>query len=297
MQKISMPKRVFQVLKGRWGDEISAVIASFCLWLIALAPLLALLYKGDKPLWIISLLTPLLIVFVVLPLRFSEAQAMRNFWNGDRFATGQMVKLDHYGTKLLCGLRHGLQVLFWAIPLFALVAYSLIMYFGGADGLTLMRGLQAIGMFFVGQDALAKGVYFTGIGVVLAVALFTVLVLIYGMVRLSVLRHVWALDESQSTKDAWKNMKGILRKKRHLQWLQFGFSLLCFLPFFISLGFLVKDVPGAVMKMSLSVIKQQIIITGALFAVCAIFTMPVRRLMPKAMLERAMVTASKGQAV
>lgn len=298
MQKISMPTRVFQVLKGRWGDAISAIIASFCLWLITLTPLMALLYKGDEPVWLIALLTPLLIVFVMLPLRFSGAQALGNFWRGDRFATGQMIKLDHYGTKLICGLRHGLLVVCWALPLLALCVYTYSSYkgVGGTDGLTFMRTLANLGTLFVGEKAILLDSIFAGVIMVGVVALFTVLIWMYGTVRLSVLRHVWAMDESQSPSDAFKNMKQVLRKKRHLQWLQLGFTLLCFLPFFISLGFLAKDLPQAVMKTSLSMIKQPLIVSGALFAVCSIFTIPIRWLMPKALLERAMMTPDKRQA-
>lgn len=292
MMKNSLPGRALRVLSGRWGEGIAATMASFCLRLAALAPLLALALGEDAGAKWIALITPVLILFIILPLRFSEAGALRDYWEGGAYATGRLISLDRYGVKLRLALRHALQLLLWALPLLALLGYAAYLYFTKLDIVTFLRMLVSLGMAVSGSTASSVDAIFTAIGVIALVVALALLILHYGAVRLSLVRHVWAMDEGQSPQMAWRGAKTMLRGKRRLQWAQMGVSLACFLPFYIALVITTYQAAVALMVLDFSGLKPLVILCGALFAACGAISMPLRRLMPKAVLER--LTAGAG---
>ena len=78
----------------------------------ALAPLAALfVFPADslwRWLWVIS---PLMVVFLVLPLRFSFADALVQRPRTRDFSIDRALSLRQYGEKLAESLRHALRVL------------------------------------------------------------------------------------------------------------------------------------------------------------------------------------------
>ena len=91
----------------------------------ALAPLAALfVFPADslwRWLWVVS---PLMVVFLVLPLRFSFADALVQRPRTRDFSIDRALSLRQYGEKLAESLRHALSVLKWAIPLAGLGAWG-----------------------------------------------------------------------------------------------------------------------------------------------------------------------------
>ncbi len=211
--------------------------------LAALAPLACLLEEGAVR--YVALLCPILLTFVVLPLRFSFAQAMVKENGIRRFSLSEALSFSDYGEKLKESLMHAFHVIKWGIPLFALCAYGYLWY-TEVDALTVMRSVTALGAsasevwcsvhnFFAGlfgwaekvpvSSALMEGVYVVG-GVVAAAAL----IWMYGAVRLSAWRYLWVLSE-RNDRPARADRRRRLRGRRMKQLLTALVNLVLIVPF------------------------------------------------------------------
>ena len=90
------------------------VILQLAIRVVTFAPLACLVVDG-LPVWGV-LLCPVLLIFVVLPLRFSFAEAVVLKQNGFSFA--RAFSFADYGEKLKQSGLHALHVLKWGLPLY-----------------------------------------------------------------------------------------------------------------------------------------------------------------------------------
>ena len=215
----------FAQAKGRYGDLLGGTLVLIAIRLIALCPLLTLLYKGDSLLSYGWVLTPVLYLLWVLPLRFSMAEAMNDFLAGGRFCTGKLLSFNRYGRKLGLVVKHAVILLLWALPFIAALGYVGYTVFGsGTDVFTLIRKIMQVG-------ALVGGTTIEGVLLIAVALIVSALPLLYGICRLSSQRHLWAANVTGK----------VLRGGR---WAQLGWglvSLLLLLPFIGVLGYLAFD--------------------------------------------------------
>ncbi|MDD3337110.1 MAG: hypothetical protein PHI98_16630 [Eubacteriales bacterium] len=225
--------------------------------LAAFAPLAALLlFPAGSPLRYLAVLCPLLVIFGILPLRFSFAQALARKSRFRYFSFDTALNMGNYGEKLLESLLHFVNVAKWGIPLLAVGVYALYVQ-KNVDVKTLMLSLmelgknvtgvwQAIANFFAtlfGGAPLTQvaGSLMEGIYTVLAVAGLALAVLLFGAMRNSCNRYIWAVanGENHSTRtEISRRMRG----RRWQQCLAGLCNLALWSPFLIVLALCVKDV-------------------------------------------------------
>jgi len=171
---------------------------------VALAPLICL-FVFDGWLRVLALLCPVLVIFGVLPLRYSFAQAMADMPRA--FAFGKAFSFSDYGDKLKAALIHALHVLKWGIPLAGMAAGAvycfreveyLDMYETVRDmGDACAQALNAVtgwvgGLFGAEATAVTVNNFMMGVGVLGVIAGIGVLILLRGAVRNSAGRYIWA---------------------------------------------------------------------------------------------------------
>jgi hypothetical protein len=204
---LSWGKTALGHLKGSFSDWMAGMLALVAIRLAALTPLLTLvLCKEGSALRYLSLLTPVLYLFVVLPLRYSMGEAMHCALKGDRFATPRLVLFDGYFKKLGAVLRQALHLLPWALPLIAGLAAGWYMMYFVEDGTVVLRMVISLGKIFGDDYGFMEGVY-------MIVAFFGLLalVLVYGMVRNGMLRFLWKQsggNYSAARKEMLRRLKG-----------------------------------------------------------------------------------------
>ncbi|HNX61167.1 MAG TPA: hypothetical protein PKN45_00890 [Candidatus Limiplasma sp.] len=209
------------------------LFTALLLRLLALAPLcaLAVFPHGSALRWL-ALLCPALLIFLVLPLRFSFAQALVQSGKDRRFSFDVALNTADYGEKLGESLVHALNVAKWGIPLAAMLIMGVYFYYN-TDVITLLTGLSnlgagtmvvlaAIANFFIGifggTQVVANGDLMEGLYTVAALLGLGVLVLLLGAVRNSAFRYIWALAQ-KADKDPRAEARRRLRGHR---WQQFG---------------------------------------------------------------------------
>ena len=213
------------------------LFTALLLRLLALAPLcaLAIFPHGSALRWL-ALLCPALLVFLVLPLRFSFAQALVQSGKDRRFSFDVALNTADYGEKLGESLVHALNVAKWGIPLAAMLIMGVYFYYN-TDVITLLTGLSnlgagtvavlaAIANFFIGifggTQVLANGDLMEGLYTVAALLGLGVLILLLGAVRNSAFRYIWALAQ-KADKDPRAEARRRLRGRR---WQQFGVAMI-----------------------------------------------------------------------
>ena len=239
--------------------------------LAALSPLVCLFAFPDgsalKWLW---LACPVLIVFFILPLRFSFAQAVVQPARKRYFSFDSALGLDHYGEKLSESLLHVLHVVKWGLPLFGMLGVAAYWY-SNVDALTVLKTITSIGEgataawygvvnFFRGlfgaqaltvpQNNIMVGVFVLG-----GVLLIGVLVWLYGAVRNSATRYLWAVC-TLDNKDLYTERRRRLRGRR---WRQLGVALLnlvLWVPFLGVTGMTLADVLSDVSNQLMMAVVQ-----------------------------------------
>lgn len=183
---------------------LAYMAAALLVRVAAFAPLICLVAFEGGLRWL-ALLCPALVVLVVLPLRYSFAEAVVDA-PAFRFQTA--FGFGHYGEKLTESLRHAGNLLKWGVPLAALLVYGAYLY-NEVDALTLLTSVTEIGKgwngmycavvnFFggiFGAEAVAPSAntMMDGLFVVLGVVALALLVWLYGAVRHSAARYIWVL--------------------------------------------------------------------------------------------------------
>lgn len=177
--------------------------------IICFVPLAALFIfeEGSKLRWL-ALLCPLLLFFVVMPLRYSFAEALVQKRGSRYFSYDKAFSFSSYGAKLCEGMLHILSVLKWALPFVPIVWYAKKCY----DEMFFTEILQSltdlgakakeiwdsVANFFLklfGQAPLAApaGGIMEGIYVVLGVIGLALLIFLIGVMRNSATRYIWAV--------------------------------------------------------------------------------------------------------
>lgn len=168
--------RAWQAYRAHWSDLMQGLLLQLVVCLMALAPLLFLSKAETTPL---ALLSPVLFVLLVLPLRQNAALGLKRTLAGERFTTPALVSFDHYGGKLVSGLHTGLWLLVWALPCLAITVAFQLAYQGMVDAFTLMRFFMDLG----------GGKFTVGIVVALGVYALTLVLVLVGMAFCSWRRH------------------------------------------------------------------------------------------------------------
>ena len=174
---------------------------------VAFLPLGALLLfpQGSPWRWL-AVLCPLLLLLFILPQRFSFAQALVQTERERRFSFDKATSVQNYGEKLAESFLHLLHLVLWGIPLLAMLGgiyyastqVDMDQVLKGINGLGagVVVVLYAVANFFiriaggvqlVPNGGMAEGLY--TIGAVLALG---VLILLWGAMRNSAYRYIWA---------------------------------------------------------------------------------------------------------
>jgi len=181
----------------------------------------------------LALVCPLLAVFVVLPLRYSFAQAMTQ--SPRRFSFDAAFSFSRYGEKLKEGLLHALHVIKWGIPMAALLAGAYYCY-TAVDALTIFQTINDLGNGCAQLFGLSTANNFMlGIGVVGAVLGLGVLIWMWGVARNSANRYLWAVSANRA------EIRSRLKGRRLMQLLTAIVNLLLWVPFLMVSACAVKN--------------------------------------------------------
>jgi len=294
------------------------MILALVIRVITFAPLACLfVFEATSPLKWLALLCPALLIFVVLPLRYSFAEAVVGT---SSFRFDKAFGFGHYGEKLTESLKHALHVIKWGLPLAALGVYAYYLY-NEVDALTLLTSVTEIGKgwnslycgvanFFIGifgGEALvpSANTMMDGLLVVLAVIALVVLVWIYGAVRNSASRYIWVLATRLDRDPKTETRRRLIGRR----WGQFGIAVINFIlwiPFIAVTAMILKNTVS-----DLSTVVMMAVATGSLpeidlassvmplvgcFAGLYLTLLPVRRWLTFAYAVRERKSAAKKEA-
>lgn len=247
--------------------------------LVTLLPLVCLfVFPEGSPFRWLALLCPVLMVFMVLPLRLSFADALVQRPRERYFSFDTALSLSDYGEKLRESVVHALSVLKWGIPLFAMLGYAYYC-FKNIDPLTLLGNVSAIGKAVVGVwNAVANFfirlfgsihtlAYAGGIGegliVLGAILAVGVAFWLFGAMRNSAARYIWVL----ATRDDRAPRTEIRRRLAGRRGRQFGVAMLnlvLWLPFLLVVATTIKGVVGDLSTQLMTALTQKTLPTGDL---------------------------------
>lgn len=176
----------------------------------------------------LAIWSPLMAVFVVLPLRCSFAQAMVQ---KDRsFCFGTAFSFADYGKKLVQGLLHVLHVIKWGIPMAALLGGAYYCY-TAVDALTIFQTINDLGNSCADLFGLStENNFMLGIGAIGAVLGVGVLIWTWGAVRNSASRFIWALTFGTDANPRTE-MRRCLKGRRMRQMCVSLINLMLLVPF------------------------------------------------------------------
>ena len=276
----------------------------------AFLPLLALVKEGAVR--YAALLCPALLVFVVLPLRYSFAEALVQENGQRRFCLAKAFNFEHYGEKLTESILHALRVLLWGIPVAALGVYAMYWY-NEVDALTLLQSITglgawwaslrvSVGNFFGGDAVVPVNTMMDGMFVIAMVVVLAVLIWLYGAVRNSASRYSWVL----ATRNDRAPRKELRRRLIGRRWKQLGvavINLLLWVPFVVVLALTLKSAVSDLSTMLMMAITTGKLpamdLAGVVLPLAAAFfglymtLLPVRRMLTAAFVVRGKVTADK----
>lgn len=267
------------------------MILQLVIRVVTFAPLACLLVE-ELPVWG-ALLCPALLIFVVLPLRFSFAEAVVLKQNGFSFA--KAFSFADYSEKLKQSCHHALHVLKWGLPLAVLCGCAYYWY-SEVDALTVLKTITAIGEWWTGMCATVSGWFgaetvapaaamMDGVLVVLAVVALTVAVWMYGAVRNSAARYLW-VQANQQERNAKTEIRRRLLGRR---WAQLGVAIINLILWVPFVGFTAYTLMDAVSNLSSQLMMlmagslPQLDLTGAVkplilsFVLLYLPLLPVRR--------------------
>ena len=283
---------------------------------VAFAPLCALLLfpAGSHWRWL-AVLCPVLLIFFILPLRFSFAQALVQVGKERRFSFDRATAVQHYGEKLAESLLHVLHIVLWSIPLLALLG---VVYYGlsqmGFDkaftavdtiGYTVTAVLAAVGNFFIGifggTAIVPNGSIAEGLTTLLVAAGIGLLILAWGVMRNSAYRYIWAYA-TQVDKNPHTEARRRLYGRRWKQFWTAMLNLVLWAPALIVLFVTVRGMFSDITKaLTTAIITGQVnlpdLSTALLpmifaFFVCYLPLLPVRRIITSLFATRTMRKAS-----
>lgn len=214
------------------------VFSALMLRVVTFAPLACLfVFPEQSPLRYLAILCPLLLIFLLLPLRFSFAEAMVQK-SDQRFVSFiSPLNMHRYGEKLSESLWHARNVVKWGIPLAAMLVVGYY-YYVNVDVLSLINAISALGMTVTATGSLMEGVY-----ALLGIAGLGLLILLYGMMRNSAYRYIWATipPEEHAPRIVARRY---LRGRRFWQLKTALLNLVCWIPFIAVLVATLSNVLG-----------------------------------------------------
>ena len=261
-------KDAFRVFFGHFGASMKFLVVEACITLAAFTPLLFLTNDSLKMLALLAVPAYLLLV---LWARVNAAAAMRDAYSDGSLFSYRLADPEGYGRKLLYGLKRGLMLLCWAVPLIASLVIAKNHISGEMDGFTLMRIIKDFG----GGDLM------TGV-------LYLVLILVAALILVAVGCAFHSGDRHAFVRNDPKLVKGH-HGKIMLCWLC---SLVALLPMIIAIiAVVIRYLPllgnlTAILtkQMSLPSTKESLIILAA-GAVLTLPLLPLRSLIPAAFVD------------
>lgn len=180
-------KATWHTYRTQFPCMMLTLLIQLILRVMALSPLLFLTCEDTK------LLAPACIplyILIVLPARQNMAQCMQDALNGESIFSVGMVSFQHYGCKVVRGLKQTLLLAVWGIAFIACTGLALFIYSGKTiegvtDVFTLLKTLMALG----------GGSSIKGAKVVVMIYASTLLPLMLGVAFHSGTRHAWALGD------------------------------------------------------------------------------------------------------
>ena len=261
-------KNAFRVYSEHFGDTLKFLLVEACFTLAVFAPLLFLVEDGMK---LLALLAVPFYLLLILWARVNAAAAMRDAFGEGRLFSYRLAEPGGYGKKLVFGLKQGLKLLIWAVPMIACLVIAKNHVSGDLDGFTVMKMIKDFG----GGDLM------TGVLYLILIFAVTLLLVVLGCAFHSGNRHAFVRDNP-------KLVKGH-HGKIVLCWLC---SLIALLPLVIALiAAIIRYIPvlknlNAILtnEMSLPSTKVTVIIL-AVGAVLTVPLLPLRSLIPAAFVD------------
>ena len=232
-----------------------------------------LLYMFVALLLRLAALAPLacLFVFPAGSPRYSFAEALVQRDGRRYFSFDTALNMGNYGEKLAESLLHAVHVAKWGLPLFVMLIYGYYWY-KEVDALTLLSTLTRLGRtwtetrcavanFFlnlVGATPLTppQNTLMDGAMAVLAVLGLGVAVWLYGAVRNSAARYVWAYAD-RNDHSPRKELRRRLRGRRLAQLGMGLINLILWIPFAIAAAAAVKEALTGAAEALLASFTQQ----------------------------------------
>ena len=279
------------------------MIMALVMRMVAFLPLgaLVLFPEGSYFRWL-AMLCPVLLIFFILPLRFSFAQALVQPARGRWFSFDKATSVQGYAGKLGESLVHALNIIKWGIPLWVMIG-GCVYYYLKLDSITLMSNVEKIGAtvvaisfsvanFFIGIFGgvllVPNGGLMEGLYTILIALGLGVLILLWGVVRNSAFRYIWA----QAKENQQSPRKLARRRLAGRRWRQLGVALLNLI-LWVPAGYIVfRTVRSTLSNLStmlfnymatrqLNLPELSTVLYPLLFAfiVCYLPLLPVRRIM------------------
>ena len=182
-------KDAWRVYTGHFGATMKFLVVEACMTLAAFTPLL---FLTNAELKVLALLVIPFYLLLVLWARVNAAAAMRDAFGGGSLFSYQLADPEGYGKKLAYGLKRGLLLVLWAIPMIAAlyIAWTNYYGYGDVDVFTLMRNIKSFG----GNDVV------TGVLYLALIFLATVLLLAFGCAFHSGDRHAFVRNDPKLVK-------------------------------------------------------------------------------------------------
>ena len=245
---------------------LTYTLFALLLRLLMLAPLLFLLMPEGSPWRWGALLCPVMLLFVVLPMRYSFAEAVVQKPRQRFFSFDTALGTQHYGEKLGESLLHVLSVAKWLLPLVAMVCFAGWYYLYPLEESSgeLLNTLKAMGQwgasvwyavsdFFIrlfGKTPAAhlEGSMMEGLYMVLGVLGIGVLIFLYGLVRNSCNRYIW-VAATREERNPRTEIRRRMRGRRFRQLLVALLNLVLLLPFLVVVWLYAKETFPAVVDL------------------------------------------------
>ena len=287
---------------------IALMIRVFCL-----LPLAALfIFEAGDPLRWLALLCPVLHIFLVMPLRYSFAEALVQERGSRYFSFDKAFSLSSYFSKLGEGILHFFSVLKWLLPVVPLALY-VKKYFSEMWATEVLSTISNLGLkakeiwdsvanFFLklfGKEPLAASSaslgLMEGIYVILGVVALLALIFLIGVMRNSSTRYIWAVAHRDGL-PVRKEVRRRIRGHRIEQLLVALMNLILLAPFFYIIYKCFKPVITEVSNSALSIalgqdvnipfgLKNILILVGSFFGVYMTL-LPARRILTAAFASR-----------
>lgn len=300
MNKVRQNPVVFY-LRTLWYAVIALLLR-----VITFAPLALLALPKESPWRWGALLCPVMLVFLVLPLRYSFADALVQRSRQRFFSYDTAFSFEHWGEKLGESILHALSVAKWALPLVGMAVFAGWYYIYELNERTaaLLTTLKDLGKwganlwytvsdFFVklfGQTpkahlegSLVEGLYVLGVALLIGILIF-----IIGVMRNSCNRYIW-VAATREDRLPRTEIRRRMRGRRFRQLLVALVNLVLLAPFLVVVVLQLKQSVGSLSTLLTNWLMVGSMLTvdftnlmlplGLAFALLYLPLLPVRRML------------------